>query len=325
MSRPGEAGEALPARPPAVAGSFYPAGATALRSVVDELLARSRAAATPPSLAGPGRGSPLPAGILVPHAGLVYSGVVAAAAWRLVGPAAGSSAGGSAAAGAVPPAAEVEPTTVVLLGTNHSAGWLDGVGVWDGGAWRTPLGDLVPEASLTQAVLELGPPFAADTRCHLGEHSLEVQLPFLSRLAPEARIVALSVGTGAGQRAIAAGARLGRLLAARREAGERVVLAISTDMAHYPAAHVAERVTATLLPLIVALDPEGLADAESASRGEPGVSCGMCGIEPTVLGLAALRAMGARDGVALAAATSADIGTDPRRTVGYLAVAFPAA
>ena len=241
------------------------------------------------------------------------------------GPPRGPPAPPRGGARAPPPAADLEPTTVVLLGTNHSAGWLDGVGVWDGGAWRTPLGDLVPEASLTQAVLELGPPFAADARCHLGEHSLEVQLPFLSRLAPEARIVALSVGTGAGQRAIAAGARLGRLLAARREAGERVVLAISTDMAHYPAAHVAERVTATLLPLIVALDPEGLADAESVSRGEPGVSCGMCGIEPTVLGLAALRAMGARDGVALAAATSADIGTDPRRTVGYLAVAFPAA
>jgi AmmeMemoRadiSam system protein B len=50
----------------------------------------------------------------------------------------------------------------------------------------------------------------------------------------------------------------------------------------------------------------------------------MCGIAPAVLGLAALRAMGAAPGVPLAAATSADAGGDPRRTVGYLAVAFPA-
>ena len=50
----------------------------------------------------------------------------------------------------------------------------------------------------------------------------------------------------------------------------------------------------------------------------------MCGIEPAVLGLAALRAMGAGPGTALAAATSADAGGDPGRTVGYLAVAFPA-
>jgi AmmeMemoRadiSam system protein B len=101
-----------------------------------------------------------------------------------------------------------------------------------------------------------------------------------------------------------------------------VVVAISSDMAHYPAAGVAERVTATLLPSIMSLDSAGLARAEAATRREPGVSCGMCGIEPTVLGLAALRAMGAALGVPLAAATSADAGGDPRRTVGYLAVAF---
>jgi AmmeMemoRadiSam system protein B len=52
------------------------------------------------------------------------------------------------------------------------------------------------------------------------------------------------------------------------------------------------------------------------------MACGMCGIEPAVLGLSALRAMGATSGIALASATSADAGADPRRAVGYLAVAF---
>ena len=56
--------------------------------------------------------------------------------------------------------------------------------------------------------------------------------------------------------------------------------------------------------------------------GTPGLVCGMCGIEPAVLGLAALRAMGASPGLALAAATSADAGGPPDRTVGYLAVAW---
>jgi AmmeMemoRadiSam system protein B len=86
---------------------------------------------------------------------------------------------------------------------------------------------------------------------------------------------------------------------------------------------VAERVTALLLPHVLGLDPAGLATSEAATRWDgPGVSCGMCGIEPSVVGLAALRAMGARPGVALAAATSADVGGDPRRTVGYLSAAF---
>jgi len=133
------------------------------------------------------------------------------------------------------------------------------------------------------------------------------------------------VGTGPGRRGVEAGARLGAMLGARRAAGEPILLAISTDMAHYPAAGVAERVTAVLLPHILGLDPESLGEAEAAlTRAEPRVSCGMCGIAPAVLGLAALRAMGARPGIALATATSADAGGDPRRTVGYLSVAFEA-
>jgi AmmeMemoRadiSam system protein B len=145
-------------------------------------------------------------------------------------------------------------------------------------------------------------------------------------VAPHARIAPLSVGAGTGRRAIEAGERLGTLLAARRMAGAPIVLAISSDMAHYPAAVVAERVTSMLVPHIVGLAPEALAAAETEVTWiEPGVSCGMCGIEPSVLGLAALRTMGARRGTVLAAATSADAGGDPHRTVGYLAVAFPAA
>jgi hypothetical protein len=306
----------LPTRPPAVAGSFYPANADELGALVDGLLAESvRHHPTPASL-----GPASVAGILAPHAGLVYSGIVAAAGWRALLP---SPALLPSAAHVPSPAASGPPPTVVLLGTNHGAAWLDGVGAWDGGPWRTPLGDVAVDRELTDAVIALGEPFGADARCHLGEHSLEVQLPFVARLAPEARIVALSVRAGTGTRGIEAGERLGALLAARRAAGERILLAISSDMAHYPRATVTEQVTSALLPHLVDLAPAALAAAEAAlTRSEPGVSCGMCGIEPAVLGLGALRAMGVRPGVALAAATSADAGGDPRRTVGYLAVAF---
>jgi AmmeMemoRadiSam system protein B len=298
MTVPPGPGLPLPARPPAVAGAFYPDDPAELGALVDELLV---AAGT--NAATSGRAIPeSPIGILVPHAGLVYSGLVAAAGWRLT--------------------ATTAPT-IVLLGTNHRAAWLDGVGAWDGGPWWTPLGEAGPDADLTRAVLDLGPPFVADARCHVGEHSLEVQLPFVRRVLPAARIVALSVGAGTGTRAIEAGERLGQLLASRRATGEAVLLAISSDMAHYPAAGVAERVTARLIPAILGLDAGGLAAEEAAVRwDERGVSCGMCGIEPAVLGLAALGAMGARLGMTVATATSADAGGDPRRTVGYLAAAF---
>ena len=291
-------------RRPAVAGSFYPAERFQVTALVDALLAEADRTRL---IADPVEGAIL--GLLVPHAGLVYSGVVAAAAWRLVGM----------------PSPDA-PTVVVLLGTNHGAAWLDGVAAWETGAWRTPLGELEVDTDLARAVLDLGPPFTVDRAAHLGEHSIEVQLPFLQRIHPAPRIVPLSVAAGVGNSATVAGARLGALLARRLGAGERVVLAISSDMAHYPPSIDCARATAVLLPAILDLDPVALADTEravSASRVR-GLVCGMCGIQPTILGLAALRAMGATRGIRLAAATSADAGGPADRTVGYLAAVFQA-
>lgn len=294
-------------RDPAVAGSFYPAGRAELERTVAALLGEAdRRAAGRVDLIDPD----LLLGILVPHAGLVYSGAVAAAAWRLLRP--------------VAPGRESTPT-VVILGTNHVAGWLQGVGAWERGAWRTPVADLAVDEELAGAIVDLGAPFRVDRAAHQGEHSIEVQLPLLGDVARGARIVPLAVSAGIGPAAIAAGERLGTLLGQRRRAGDRVVLAISSDMAHYPPARIATEVTERLAAPIVALDPGSLAAEDRAVQlaGAAGLVCGMCGIEPTVLGLAALRTMGAVPGVVLDAATSADAGGPADRTVGYLAVAFP--
>jgi AmmeMemoRadiSam system protein B len=291
-------------RPPSVAGSFYPASPRELTSVVDGLLARAGRMAGPADAV---RGSVV--GLLVPHAGLVYSGLVAALGWRRL---------------AMTPGDPLP--TVVILGTNHGAAWLDGVAAWESGAWRTPLGDLPIDADLAGSILELGPPFGVDRDAHRGEHSIEVQLPLLHAVAPLARIVPLSVAAGTGEGALVAGARLGALLAEQRTAGQPVVLAISSDMAHYPSSTDCAGVTAELLEPILRLDPVALADAERAvmTRGTPGLVCGMCGIQPTVLGLAALRALGSEGGRRLGVATSADAGGPTYRTVGYLAAAFTA-
>jgi AmmeMemoRadiSam system protein B len=298
-------------RPPAVAGTFYPADPARLSRMTATLLegaaagasVRAPDAAEAASAGGTSSAPCFPSGILVPHAGLAYSGAVAAAAWQLI----------------------PDGATVVILGTNHTAAWLHGVGVWNAGSWRTPLGPVSVDAELASEILALGVPFGADRAAHLGEHSIEVQLPLLQAIAPGARIVPLAVGAGTGDSAVAAGERLGSLLARKRAAGAPIVLAISTDMAHYPPADAAIGVTRRLLPAIEALLPEELARVEAAVRGadgEPGMACGMCGIEPAVLGLAALRAMGATSGVALASATSADAGADPHRAVGYLSAVF---
>ena len=252
----------------------------------------------------------------MPHAGLAYSGVVAAAGWSTLAGEQDGHAGHDGHAGL--------PLTVVILGTNHVAPWLRTVAVWPTGTWDTPTAVPEIDEDLAADVLGLGAPFGADPEAHQGEHSIEVQLPVLGAAVPGARILPLSVGAGTGADAIEAGRRLGRLLATRRAEGARIVLAISTDMAHYPTAEVCEQVTRDLVPAILLVDAAGLAAREAGLRAErlPGVACGMCGIEPAVLGLAALHAMGVETGTMLAAATSADAGGPPQRTVGYLAVRF---
>lgn len=287
--------EAPPVREPAVAGSFYPGGAVDLTDLVRRLLA----AAATADLDRP------PLAALMPHAGLVYSGAVAAAGWR-----------------ALLQTASPAPT-VVVLGTNHSA-WFDGVAVDTHAAWRLPTGDVDVDPAVAARIVGLGDPFFTSSVAHRDEHSIEVQLPILRELRPDARIVACSVAAGVGKDAVVAGQHLGALLADLRAEGGDVVLAISTDMAHYPAHEEAVRVTERLLPAICALDPLGVAalERESTASTAPGMACGMCGIQPTVLGLAAAAAMGAARGRELAAATSADAGGPRDRTVGYLAAAF---
>jgi hypothetical protein len=294
----------LAGRPPAHAGSFYPRDPVRLGRDVDGYLAdaaRTRAAVGTPGSSG---AVALPLGLVVPHAGHMFSGRVAARGW-----------------------AELEPDrvdTVVVAGTNHFAGWFAGVGVWAGGPWDTPIGPCPIDSELSRAIETLGRPFVATVDAHLEEHSIEVQVPFLVRACPSARIVPLLV-SAAPSDCREAGGRLGELLRERRAAGQRIVLVASSDLAHYPTeerAHEADRRT---LEPVLALDPWELErrEAELRATRPAGLACGLCGLDPVLLTLAAVREMGASTGVLLAYATSADVPEGGReRVVGYASVAF---
>jgi AmmeMemoRadiSam system protein B len=284
-------------RQPAVAGSFYPAQPDRLDALVASLLAGAARVPRPDDLR-----PDAVAGLLVPHAGLVFSGLIAALSWALAG--------------------EIRPATIVLAGTDHQA-LAEGIGVWTGGPWRSPLGDIPVNDDLAGTIAALGPPFAPDDAAHLEEHSLEVQLPLLARTCPGARIVPLAVSPRLRSHA-RAGATLGRLLAKRRADGESILLVASSDLAHYPPARICEDTDAELLVPLLQLDAEALLAGEDAvlRADRPGLVCGLCGIDPVRVTLGALAEMGATHGILLGAATSADAGADPRRTVGYAAAAF---
>ncbi len=290
------------------AGSFYPADPAGLARQVDALLAVARRGHRSPA----GQRSPAgpPLGLLVPHAGIDWCGPVAARAWLELDLE-------SLRAG--------PPPTVVLLGTNHFDRRSRGVSVWPGGPWLTPIGVVEVDEGLREQVLALGPPFVARPEPHLAEHSIEVELPFLQRVRPDARFVPLLVGPLGGDDRRAGGAALGRLLATVRGAGHPVVLVASSDLAHYPNRSIADEVDDGSLRAMTALDADGLARHELAAESAAvrGLDCALCGIEPVCLELTALAEMGATRGQVLAHATSADApGGSPMRVVGYAAVRF---
>jgi AmmeMemoRadiSam system protein B len=186
-------------RPPAVAGTWYPGTPAALTRDVDGYIAAVAQLAVP-------RGS-LDA-IIAPHAGLMFSGPVGAHAYK-------------AAAVAGPFEA------LVLVGPSHFVAF-DGVALYPSGAFDSPLGPAIVDEPLAQELLAASPLIQPLPAAHKREHSLEMQLPFVRRLLPEATIVPLLMGYQA--RDTIQG--LADVLA-RVGTGRRVLLVASTDLSHY--------------------------------------------------------------------------------------------
>ena len=185
----------LVVRPPAVAGSFYPSEPGRLRAAIDD--ARAHAVPAP-------RGVAFPEALIVPHAGYVYSGPIAASAYLRL-------AEGRDAI-----------RRVVLLGPSHRVR-LDGVGLSSADAWATPLG-IVPVIRPPSLVRDLPWVRVAD-QAHAPEHSLEVQLPFLQTVLDDFELVPLVVGRATADEVAA-------VITALWTERDTVVI-VSTDLSHY--------------------------------------------------------------------------------------------
>ena len=199
----------LELRPPAVAGSFYPADPAELAAQVDAMLEAAPA--------GQGR---RPKALIVPHAGYIYSGPTAAAAYARLLPFADRIA------------------RVVLIGPTHHV-YVDGL-AWPGARrLATPLGAVAVELD---AVADL----PAHAAAHAREHALETQLPFLQRVLPRATIVPL-VGSRAAPAEVAA-------LLARLAGSDDTLIVISSDLSHFHGYDAARARDARTADRIVARD-----------------------------------------------------------------------
>jgi MEMO1 family protein len=256
----------------AVSGRFYAGTRERLLAEVGDLLAS--AAAPAPAI-----------GVVVPHAGYVYSGGVAGAVYARV----------------------TIPESCVILGPNHT-GLGPGASIMTSGAWETPLGAVPIDEPLAAAILAAAPDLVADHLAHLREHAIEVQLPFLQARNPAVRIVPIVLGSHAYATCAAVGQALG---AALRAAGRPILLVASTDMSHYVTRETAAAQDRQALEAILTLDPERLYRVVHRE----GIS--MCGVLPTTALLIAATALGASGAELVQYTDSGAVTRDLREVVAY--------
>jgi AmmeMemoRadiSam system protein B/AmmeMemoRadiSam system protein A len=203
-------------RPAAVAGSFYPSAATLLRAEVRSYLHDAAGQSI----------SMRPKAMIVPHAGYVYSGPIAASAYAAL-------------------ASLRDIRRVVLLGPAHRVP-LRGLALPDVDSFETPLGVVPVDADAVRALQAL-PQVVVRAGAHANEHSLEVQLPFLQETIGNFTLVPLVVGdAGADEVAEVLEAVWG---------GPETLIVISSDLSHYLPYDVARRTDASTARTIAALDP----------------------------------------------------------------------
>lgn len=263
----------------AVAGSWYPGRADALAAELDAHLGAVPSQNVPGALVA----------LVSPHAGLRYSGPVAAYGYSLL--------------------RGREGLTAVLVGPSHRRRF-EGVAVVAEGAFETPLGKAPIDAPLASALVAAG--VVDDVDPHRGEHSLEMQLPFLQHAIPGLKIVPLLMGSQSREEV----AFLADALASALH-GRTVLLVASSDLSHYEPAPVASRLDAQVVERVRAFDPDALMDLlESEPRHA-------CGGGPMVAVLSAARRLGANHAAVLRYADSGDVpGGDKSRVVGYLSAAL---
>ncbi len=265
-------------RPPAVAGTFYEAQPARLRTQVEECFAANAKPEAKQRFIG----------AVVPHAGLMYSGYVAAAFYAL---------------------AELPKRFIILCPNHTGAGHFAAIN--HQGSWRTPLGEVPVDASLAEALMRTTKLLADDARAHAREHSLEVQLPFLQQLLGDFTFVPICLAMPRYDLCEEIGNGIAQVVAASEEP---IGILASSDLNHY------ENQQSTLRKDQMAIDPVLALDPQELWRVVDDEDISMCGYIPTTTMLVAARRLGAVKAQLVKHATSGDINGDYSAVVGYAAI-----
>ena len=275
-------------RPPAVAGSFYPADSDELSRLIDECFVSS-------PLGAQGLSSSVPSllGGLVPHAGYVYSGACAAHLYARLGR---------------------SIQRVIVLGVNHRGhGYRAALSPAE--FWRTPLGTVAVDRELSRLLQSQISFLKQDEPPHAQEHSIEVQLPFLQRVLGGFTLVPVSLGHLSIEECAELGAAIAAIWRAQADAANRLVILASSDLSHYLSPEETAELDKLALGQVLALNPHGLLEVVERHK------ITMCGVFPTAVLLFAANALGVKRASLLKHCHSGEA-TPMRRVVGYASVAI---
>lgn len=237
-------------RPPAVAGAFYPADKEELNQTLTNLLNQSEKISAEGKLRI----------LIVPHAGIQYSGPTAAAGFKQ--------------------AEGKNYKRIIILGASHRA-WFNHAAVFAEGSWETPLGIVEIDQDLAKKILDEEKKITPDPQPHQLEHSLEVELIFLQKILKDFKIVPILVSQ--------TDEELINNLAEKitKNFNEETLLVISTDLSHYPSWEIAKKVDQQTIEAILSgkLEDFNRVVSEVESAGYPHLETALCGREAVKVAL----------------------------------------
>ncbi|EZQ03169.1 hypothetical protein CM19_10090 [Candidatus Acidianus copahuensis] len=279
-------------RKPAVAGSFYDSDPIELRKLIEWSFLHQVGPGSLPKISAVKK----PRDNLffvVPHAGYIYSGPVAAHSFYYL-------------------AEEGKPDVVIVIGPNHT-GLGSYVSIWPKGEWETPLGNAKIDEGLAMELVKDGEVIDIDEKAHMYEHSIEVQIPFLQYLFQDVKIIPIVVMLQTPDIAEFLAEAIYRLM--KRHQDLDIVVLSSSDMNHYDPYDITYKKDEMAIQKIQQLDYKGLYDVVENK------DVTMCGYVPVMVSMILARKL-SKKAYILKHATSGDTSGDKSSVVGYLAARF---
>jgi len=264
-------------RQPQVAGQFYPSSSQELKSQIENLVDKKTDKLDIIAC-------------VLPHAGYMYSGSVAAKTLSRIN----------------------VKEKIILLGPNHT-GYGAKFSIMTEGAWRTPLGEVSIDSGLAKEILNNSEYLEDDALAHRYEHSLEVELPFLQYFKADFEIVPMIFLSDELEVLKKIGQEIANTVEKRNLKNSTIIVA-SSDMTHYEPQDQAKKKDEQAIKAILELDEDEL------MHKIRGLNISMCGYAPVIAMISAAKCLGAKIAKLINYQTSADVTGDKSSVVGYAGI-----